>query len=324
MGSLEKRAYGSTDARVSVISVGGSPLFQSSFADGVATIHRALELGVNYFETSPYYAKGMAQAILGVALQDRPEQYLCAAKVGHFRHPARFRSLDALRTQMEENLRLLRRGSVDTLQAHEADMHCWWSDEPPLDGVLRDNCDYDFANAPIMRFLNEARELGLCRFIGITGNNADALARVLEHVDVDTFLPACNYDLLWRGVRRRALPVARRKGVALLLGCVFQSGVLIEEHPEWLETPPPWMTRPGYAYPASEVQDRLRRLYALKQESRLSLVALVIRYLLADAAINSIIIGAARPCEVEESVYAAQAGPLPANLHQAIEDLGLL
>lgn len=52
----------------SVIGLGEACLFKHSFADGVATVDRVLELGVTYFDTSPFYGEGMSQAILGDAL----------------------------------------------------------------------------------------------------------------------------------------------------------------------------------------------------------------------------------------------------------------
>ena len=49
----------------------------------------------------------------------------------NMRVQARFRSYDALRAQLDENLTMLRRDSVDTLQVHESDHHTWWTDSPP-------------------------------------------------------------------------------------------------------------------------------------------------------------------------------------------------
>ena len=147
-----------------------------SFADGVATVQRALELGINYFDTAPLYTRGLAQAILGVSLEGRQEPHLLATKLGHLAQPSRFRSPDALHTQFEENLRLLR---------------------------------------------------------------------------------------------------------------------------------------------------RVVRLAALQQESGLSLVTLTLRYLVADRSIATILVGAATPAEIGESVAAVQAGPLAADLHRAVDALGL-
>ena len=67
--ALEKRPYGQTGDRVTVIGLGGAGLYKHSFTEGVATVQRALELGVTYYDTSPEYGGGMSQAILG----DAPE-----------------------------------------------------------------------------------------------------------------------------------------------------------------------------------------------------------------------------------------------------------
>jgi len=199
---------------------------------------------------------------------------------------------------------------VDTLQVHEADWHHWWSDGESHQSLS----EYDFHNAPVMRVLREAKKQGLCRFIGITGNSAAELTHVLRYVDVDTFLVAFNYDLLRRDACREALPVASEKKVAVVLGGVFQGGSLTKVHPEWLTSPPKWIT--------PEIRAHLERLYALQQECGLSLVVLTIRYLIADPRITTILVGAATPSELEESVAAAKQGPLPSGLHQAIEELG--
>lgn len=129
--ALETRAFGQQGDRVTAIGLGGAGLYGHSFTDGVATVRRALELGVTYFDTSPEYGGGMSQAILGDALKGRSEKYMLATKLGRMGTPARYRSYDALRAQLDENLRLLGRDSVDVLQIHHVDMPAWWTDTPP-------------------------------------------------------------------------------------------------------------------------------------------------------------------------------------------------
>ena len=118
---IETRPFGTTGERVTILGLGGAGLAQSCFDDGVATVRRALELGVTYFDTSPMYGNGLSQAIYGEALQGRSEQYVLATKVGHFARPERFRSPEAVRAQLEESLLILRRKSGDVLQVHESD-----------------------------------------------------------------------------------------------------------------------------------------------------------------------------------------------------------
>ena len=318
MSRLEQRPFGRTGEQVTTISLGGVGLPRVSFAHGVATVHRALELGINYVDTAPLYSRGLAQAILGVALEGRQEAYLLATKLGHLAQPSRFRSPDALHTQFEENLRLLRRDSVDVLMVHEADQHHWWSDEPSDNPLVDLDTEYDMANAPVVRVLREVQAAGRCRYIGITGNNPDQLAHILRATDVDTCLSAFNYGAIDRGIRRQLLPAAGERDVAVLLGGVFRQGRLVVIRPEWLQTPPRW---PDWMTP--EMQSRVGRLAALQQESGLSLTTLTLRYLVADRSIATILVGAATPAEIEESVAAVQAGPLAPDLHQAVEALGL-
>ena len=230
--ALESRVFGKTGDRATVIGLGGACLYKHSFVDGVATVSRALELGVTYFDTSPFYGEGMSQAILGDALSGRSDAYMLATKIGHLATPARFRSHDALRTQFEDSLQLLRRKSVDLLQVYESDWHYWWSDEVPEGRVLDLETDYDFSDAPIMRVLREAKDEGLCRFVGISGNSADQLARVLENVEVDTCLSACHYDVIARGARNRVIPMAKARELALMLGQVLLNGRLAEVRPD--------------------------------------------------------------------------------------------
>ncbi len=217
---MKPQPYGPTGASTTKIGLGGAYLTHSSFADGVATVRRALDLGVRYFDTSPMYCRGAAQAALGEALDGVTQDFLLATKLGYFAEPSRFHSRDALLTQFEENLRLLRRESVDTLQLHEADFHHWWSTDESIQGRLESERAYDFNSAPALETLREIKAQGRCRFIGISGNTASNMSRVLENVDVDTFLLAFNYDLIRRGARD-ILPVAKKKGNVCLIGAVF-------------------------------------------------------------------------------------------------------
>lgn len=321
MRRLEQRPFGRTGERVTALSLGGCGLPRVSFADGVATVHRALELGINYFDTAPLYSRGVAQAILGVALEGRPEPHLVSTKLGHLAQPSRYRSPDALHTQLEENLRVLRRESVDVLLVHEADHHYWWSDEPSDSLFVDLETEPDVANAPVMQVLREAQAAGRCRHVGITGNNPDHLAHILRAAgdsEVDVCLSALAYGLIDRHVRGQLLPVAGELGTAIALGGVFRRGQLVTIRPEWLQTPPVW---PSGMTPGE--QCRVLRLVELQRESRLSLVTLTLRYLVADQDIATILVGAATPAEIEESVAAVQAGPLAPDLHQAVEALGL-
>ena len=293
--ALDTRSYGHSGDRVTVIGLGGTSLSKHSLDDGVATVHRALELGVTYFDTSPGYAKGINQAILGYALEGRSEDHIVATKLA-MRTPARFRSYEALRAQLDENLTLLRRDTVDVLQVHESDHNVWWTDTPPAETYIPLDPDYDFAEAPVVQVIQDAKSEGLCRYTGVTGNTVDGVGTAFANVDVDVCLTAFNYDILRRRSRRELIPLARSRNANVVLGAVIR---LTDNMPEQLE-----------------------KLRAVSRESGISVLELTLRYLLADHDVTSILVGASIPAEIEESVGAAEKGPLPSDLQQTLEELG--
>ena len=306
---MNPQPYGSTNATTTKIGLGGAFITASSYADGVATVRRAFELGVRYFDTSPMYCQGASQAVFGEALQGVTEDYLLATKLGYFADPTRYHSRTALMTQFEENLRLLRRDHVDTLQLHEADFHHWWSSDEATQGRLVADSAYSFNDAPALQTLRELKAQDRCRFIGISGNTADNMSRVLQSVDIDTFLLAFNYDLIRRKARD-VLPMAKDKRCAKLIGAIFQRGLATVQS-ELLDNPPDWMT--------PELATRYKQIYDLQCESGMSLAEMGVRYIADQPDIDTIIIGAKLPSEIEECVKAVEKGPLPEDVLQMLE-----
>ncbi len=103
--TLERRPYGRTGEQVTVIGLGGAYLDKHSLSDGIATVRRAIELGVNYFDTAPAYGRGASQVIVGSSLEGCTEPYLLATKLGYLATPKDFRSPDALRAQLWDKMR---------------------------------------------------------------------------------------------------------------------------------------------------------------------------------------------------------------------------
>lgn len=311
---MDTRPYGTTGETVSILGLGGAYLTASSFADGVATARRALDLGVTYFDTSPMYCRGASQAVLGEALDGVSQPHLLATKLGYFANPGRFHDPVALTTQFEENLRLLRRDYVDALQLHEADHHHWWSQDERRTGRLHEDVEYDFASASALTTLQGLKSAGRCRFAGISGNTAPNMRRVLEAVDVDTLLLAFNYDLIRRGARD-VLPIADQKGMVKMVGAILARS-LSTPSADLFTSPPSWMT--------PDLNDRYRKVYDLEQQSDMSLATMGIRFMVAQPVMDVIIIGAKTPSEIEECVHAAEAGPLPEDLAKELEAIGLV
>ncbi len=154
------------------------------------------------------------------------------------------------------------------------------------------------------------------RFLGISGNNAHLLAKVLREMDtpIDVVLTAFQYSLVWRNAPRDLFPLAAELDVGIVLGAPLQQGLLAQPHPEWLRDPPDWMDE--------DLRSRFERLYAIQAETGLSLAELAIRFLLRDPRFASVIPGAASIEQLEENVRCATAGPLPDELHARLDALG--
>ncbi len=126
MITLPQRPFGRTGENCTALGLGGGFVGFTGFDRSIATVHRALELGVRYADTSVMYLHGASQPIFGAALAERSDQRFLATKIGYFREAHHYRSVEAMHVQLRENLRLLRRDSVDLLQMHEADWDQWW------------------------------------------------------------------------------------------------------------------------------------------------------------------------------------------------------
>lgn len=314
MSALPLRPFGHTGESWPVLGMGGGfPVGYAGFDTAVATVRRALDLGVGYFDTSVMYRAGASQAILGEALAGSAEKHFLATKIGYFREARHFRSVEAMHVQLRECLRLLRRDSVDLLQIHEADWEHWWTDRAEIaPGRLLDlTGDYDFAGAPVVQFLREAKARGLCRRVGITGNHARQLGRLVCALDgLDAVLVAYNCTPLNVSAREHVLPAAAAKGMAVVVAGLF---TFVHSLPKG------WATEGSYLGPRSDVQ--LAQLQALQRECGLPMPELALRFVAADARLSTILVGACRPEEMEQNAAAFQRGPLPADLHAAVEKI---
>jgi L-galactose dehydrogenase len=280
----------------------------------VATARRALEIGLRYFDTSVLYRQGASLAVLGEAFGGAGDQPFLATKIGFFREARHFRSPEAMLVQLGESLRLLRRDSVDLLQVHEADWSVWWedrSDVRPLE-LFDLQANYRFADAPVVEFLRTAKAAGLCRHIGVTGNNARHLARIVSEIPgLDSVMCAYNYHPLNVTARDTIIPAAAAANVAVIIAGVF---TFVNRIPDG------WRTEGTYF--GRHADRQLAALKKLQQECGVPMTELALRFVASDPKIDALLVGACHPKEIEENVARFALGPLPADLHAAVDAIG--
>jgi aryl-alcohol dehydrogenase-like predicted oxidoreductase len=315
MTAIPRRPFGITGESVPALSMGCGPFSTATASAHIAAVRRAVDLGMDYVDTSPFYGNGESQEVLGRALAEIREPVFVATKVGHYEDRSQFRNVDTILAQVRENLRILGRDHVDLLQIHEADWRGWWSDAEPLDVCIRLDEALDFAGAPVMEALRTAREQGLCRFIGITGNTTVEIAHVLKHVEVDAMLVAYNYNLILRGALTHCVPVARECGAACIMAGPLYNARLAAVHREWLDEPPGWMT--------PDFRERYAALCEIQEESGIPMPELAIRYVMEEAGFCTVLTASITVGEVEQNHAAATAGFLPGDVRRRIDGIGL-
>lgn len=222
------RPLGRTGLRVSVVGFGGSPLGKGVFqpvseSDAQSAVRTALDAGVNYFDTAPFYGETTAEAALGRALRGVPrDQYVLATKVG--RYGQRDFDFSAARVigSINESLERLGTDHVDLVQVHDMEF-------VPLDQIWEET----------IPALEQVRNAGKARFIGLTGLPLTTLQRVYARTKgrVDTVLSYTHATL----ADRSFLPFAaqlRAHGVGVINAAPLGMGLLSNR------ALPPWHPAP--------------------------------------------------------------------------------
>ena len=215
---MEYRELGGTGLLVSVVGYGTAPLGDMFGANDEETAlqsaYRALDAGINFFDSSPFYGKGLAEERLGKVLRGRRDQMIVGTKAGRY-GPEEFDfSADRIRRGFEESLRLLGTDYVDILQLHDVEF-------VDLEGPM--GAGY----GELVRL----RDAGMCRFIGMTGYPTAMTRRVMIECDLDVTLSYAHNTLLDDCLTTEIIPLAQQRGVGVINAAAVALGLLTEAGP---------------------------------------------------------------------------------------------
>jgi D-threo-aldose 1-dehydrogenase len=310
---------GSSAVEVTRLGFGAAPignLFTAvGDADAAATVDAAWSAGIRFFDTAPLYGHGLSERRLGTALRAHSrDELVVATKVGRllvpdsgpppedgfvatpplrpvfdFSHDATLRSLDA-------SLERLGTGRVDVLHVHDPDHHA--------DDALR-------GAFPALRRL---RDQGVVRAIGAGMNQSALLARFVREAEIDCVLLAGRYTLLDQSALAGLLPLCAERGVSVIAGGVFNSGLLAD--------PSPRATYDYHPAPPALVE-RARRLAEICARHGVDLKAAALRFPLAHPAVACVLTGARSAAEVEQNARLF-ATPIPLALWDDLRSAGML
>ena len=314
---MEMRMFGRTGIRLSVLGFGcgavGGLMVRGDPPDQERTIARAIDAGVNYFDTAVQYGNGESEKNLGRILQIlKPANAVVGTKV---RLPsASFgRIADAVAKSLDQSLTRLRRDRVDIFHLHNAITQAGGGEALSVQQVL----------VEVAPAFERLRQQGKIRFLGLTAvGETKALHQVIDAGAFDSAqvvynmlnpsaaselppnYPAQDYGRLFDHTKKAGVGVI---GIRVLAGGALSGST--ERHA--IASPPPEPIGSAMNYEADV--ERARRLMPLvKEEFAASLTEAATRFAISHAAIGTILVGIATPQQFDEALAAVQKGPLPA------------
>lgn len=297
---LSKRRLGRTGFRVTPLGLGGAHLGRTpdglDDAVAVATVLRALELGINLIDTAPLY--GDSQRRIGMALQEwyrqggQREDLIISTKTGRDAGGRGDYSAQATRRSVEESLRLLRTDYIDILLVHDPD---------DLTPVL--------APGGTLDVLKDFKRRGLIRAIGLGVRSHEFHRRCIETGEFDVLLTFCDYNLLNQSAATGVLEPAAAKDVGVLNGAAVLLGLLSGRDPRTVKR---------------HLQLGAYELWQWTQEHGYDLLALNLQFCLRERRIHSTLVGAATPEEIQTDVRAIYAEIQPGAWEELHARFGIL
>jgi D-threo-aldose 1-dehydrogenase len=330
---LPSRRLGRTEIGVTTLGLGLAPLgnLYRAVSDEEAreTLDTALELGIRYFDTAPYYGFGLSERRAGDALRGAPEVVI-STKVGRllkpiadadpsvercgFVSPMPFEpvydySHDGILRSHEHSLQRLGLSRIDILLIHDI-------------GKLTHSDRHDERVAQLtdgggLKALRRLREEKAVSAIGVGVNEIDICLDLMDRVDLDVLLLAGRYTLLEQGAIDELLPRCAGAGVSLVIGGPFNSGILATGA---AAAAPP---RYNYGPAPADVRERVLRLEAVCRSHGVPLPAAALQFPLACPAVAAVIPGFASATEVRAGVERFQAA-IPDSLWSDLRTEGLI
>jgi aryl-alcohol dehydrogenase-like predicted oxidoreductase len=320
---MEYRVLGRTNLRVSALGFGcgnvGGLMIRGTRAERERAVGRALELGVNFFDTAPAYGDGVSEEHLGETLEALKAQCLVATKV-RVGADGLDDPKNAVTRSLETSLRRLRRDRVDLLQLHDPIRATRAGGEPGADEVLD-------RILPVFEALRRAGKVG---FVGMTAiGDTPAVHRVLDAAAVDSAQVPFNLLNPSAGVAvspgfpgqdfEGLLARTRAQRIGVVVIRVLAAGALSGElarHPIAVPAVEPIASGPDYATDVRRAQT-LRVL--VREGHAASLVEAALRFPLGSDAVSTVLLGYSSLEHLEGAAAAVAKGPLSAEALAGLE-----
>lgn len=328
--TLPVRPLGRSGLKVTTLGFGGAPLgdlyAHLDEAGAIATVEAALASGINLIDTSPLYGHGLSEHRIGAALRrSGRKDVVISTKVGRVAEPFAGRgngsgylgglphglrfdySHDGTMRSLEQSALRLGVDRIDVVLIHDVDV--WTHGKDAIDARFAQAMDGAY------RALDTLRAAGAVKAIGVGVNEAEMCERFARAGDFDTMLLAGRYSLLEQPGLASFMPLAREKGIGLMLGGVFNSGILA--------TGPIAGAKYNYQPAPPAILARVAAIEAVCARHGVPLRRAALQFPLGHPAVASLVMGAVKPEEVTDQV-AELSAPVPAALWTELKAEGLL
>lgn len=333
MNPFETRELGKTGVCLTQLGFGGAGLgeLQGKLPEDQAqgTADAAWTAGVRYFDTSPWYGRGLSELRLGHALRSKPrEDYIISSKVGRLlslpKEPENFDrspwtgglafahrrdyTYDGIMRSFEDSIQRLGTTSIDLLLIHDLDHWHLGTDE-------RVNAYMSQLYTSGYRALRDLKEQKLIGGIGAGINQKGTMTQFMDWLDLDFFLLALVYTLLDNELIDTEMARACDRDMGFVIGGALNSGILATGAVEGAMY--------NYQPATEEVLRRVRRLEIACRAFDVPLLAAALQFPLGHPNVASVIPGAIHPNHQAKNVE-AMAHEIPSEFWKALKDDGIL
>ncbi len=268
---MQTRILGKTGLELPILSFGASSLGQEfrsvSLDEALKSVRVALDCGLNFIDTSPFYGRGMSEVMLGIALRDVPrDSYKLCTKLG--RYDLQHFDFSAKRVAESVDVSLHRLGTdhLDIILCHDIE---FIEMQQIVDETI-----------PVLR---KIQEQGKVKFIGFSGYPQKIFKFICDQTDVDCALSYNQYTLQNTRFADETVPYLQSKGVGVMNAGPFSARLLTNA------TLPAWLKEP------EEVKAAARKAAALCQQKGSDIAKLALQYSIANPAITTTVAGSANP-----------------------------
>ena len=325
------RTIGKTGLDLPIFGYGAAHLGELYSLVDEATSHATLEAawrsGIRYYDTAPWYGRGLSEHRLGGLLRTKPRaEFKVTTKVGRtLQRPEDLKtfsrapwlgglnfevkydySYDGIMRSYAQALQRLALDTVDALVLHDLD-------DIFLGDTLAAHEKQFFDSGH--RALAELKAAGDIKAYGMGINQSETLVTTAARVDFDFVLVAMPYTLLDQGSLHTGMAACAKRGVSVIIGAPFASGILVTgSHAN---------AKYAYGNASLEILAKVRGLEAVCLSHGVALPAAALQFPLAHPAVVSIIPGAARPTEVLQNIVSLQVA-IPAAFWTDLKAQGLI